>query len=317
MDIKKLSVLLFLGITLNTTSQAGVVIKGNDGSTEKIQGALLGLQTKATLLGFAKNEYDLGMAYYEGKIVERDPQKAAEWLLKASKKNYAPAMFVYGGMLLTGDGTQRNIQLGSQLINAAAAKGDKQALALIEESKKQKLPEKSTNQISQNQNANDGMCSYQDYYMQSLGDIEYAKRHGKVAIDTEDYVKGPCKINVVYGQNNRVEIYTNFRANNKNYDLYAVTKLKDSCGYDQCMMAINANQPINKAELMPYDRIEQYDLKDNQLSRSSDEDPNSLNEKIKQNQSYCFEAAAAHSATKFCMNLGGKTVHQDERAVEN
>ncbi len=315
MGIQKLALVIMCGLSLSTVSQAGIVVKGSDGSVEKIQSALLGLQTKATLLGFAKNEYDLGMAYYEGEIVQRDPQKAAEWLLKASKKNYAPAMFVFGGMLLTGDGVQENIQLGSQLIHAAAAKGDKQALALIEETKKEKSPEKPTNQISKNQNLNNGMCSYQDFYIQSAGDQDYAKKQGRVVEDTEEYVKGPCKINIHYNRNNIVEIYVDFRADNENYNAYILTKLKDSCDDEKCGMLITDLKPISKYPLIEYDRIVQYDQKGNELASNLDEDSKSLNEKIRQNQSYCFKATWTHSGTIFCMNLGGSTVYQNERIL--
>ncbi len=56
----------------------------------------------------------------KGKIVQRDRRKAAEWLLKAANKNYAPAMFVVGKMALIGDGIQQNVEAGNQLIQAAA-----------------------------------------------------------------------------------------------------------------------------------------------------------------------------------------------------
>ena len=58
------------------------------------------------------------MAYYEGKLIPRDPQKASEWLLKAAKKNYAPAMFTLGKMLKVGDGVEKNTALGHQLIQS-------------------------------------------------------------------------------------------------------------------------------------------------------------------------------------------------------
>lgn len=119
--------LFFVGSIAN----ANPTIRGSDGTVEVVQPALLALQSKATLLGFAKNEYELGMAYYDGKLVPRNAAKAAEWLIKASKKNYAPAMFVLGKMLIKGDGVEKNIHLGAELLTAAANKNNKDALEYI------------------------------------------------------------------------------------------------------------------------------------------------------------------------------------------
>lgn len=104
--IKSVALLSLTGLIFSR-SHAAIVVKYASGSVEQLQSALLSLQVKGRLLGFAKNEYDLGMAYYEGNLVKRNPQKAAEWLLKAAQKNHAPAMFMLGRMLLVGDGIQK------------------------------------------------------------------------------------------------------------------------------------------------------------------------------------------------------------------
>ncbi len=61
---------------------------------EPIIPAIAGLQTKAIVIGFAKNQYELGMAYYEGKSHSKNTAKAVEWLHRAKWKNYAPAKVV-------------------------------------------------------------------------------------------------------------------------------------------------------------------------------------------------------------------------------
>lgn len=309
MKIQKVSLATILGFTCCMSVQAAIQVKSGN-STEKIQAPLLNLQAKATLLGFAKNEYELGLAYYEGKIVQRDPQKAAEWLLKAANKNYAPAMFVVGKMALIGDGIQQNIQAGNQLIQAAANKGDKQALTFINESKQLKAVDQKKHSVYTNQNIHNGMCSYQDYYIQSAGDHDRAKQQGKKVKDIEEYVKGPCKINVTYSKNNRVEINANLYANSQNYAVYIVTKLNDSCDDGTCGMAID----VPKEHLTEYDRIRLYNTKGEAIENNED-DSRVLKTRLKSHQSYCFEAFWAHSGTVFCINLEGNDVYQHESAV--
>ena len=308
MNIKNVTFALLTGLMCSTT-QAAIIVKDGKGNVEHLQSALLGLQTKATLLGFAKNEYDLGMAYYNGELVKRDPQKAAEWLLKAAKKNYAPAMFTLGKMLIAGDGVQKNGSAGSQLIQTAANKRNEQAIAFIK-ANQQPVQVSAKPNIAQAKNTSiNGMCSYQDFYIQSAGDHEYAARQGKKVKDIEEYVKGPCKINVQYKQNNLVEIEAKLYAAKQSYDAYILTKLKDDCDDGKCGITIDTDRKY----LSEYDKIVQYDSKNNEIEEEYAE--KFLKEKIKTNQSYCFQSMWAHSGNNFCLNLGGQNVYQHDRAV--
>ncbi|WP_171501057.1 tetratricopeptide repeat protein [Acinetobacter wanghuae] len=93
--------------------------------------AIAGLQSKAMLLGFAKNQYDLGMAYYDETKIPRNTAKAIEWLTLASEKNYAPAKVTLAKMLLTGDGVKPNQALAMQLLQQAVGQGDEQAKQIL------------------------------------------------------------------------------------------------------------------------------------------------------------------------------------------
>lgn len=93
--------------------------------------AIAGLQSKAMLLGFAKNQYDLGMAYYDGTKIPRNTAKAIEWLNLASEKNYAPAKVTLAKMLLSGDGVKPNQALAMQLLQQAVGQGDEQAKQIL------------------------------------------------------------------------------------------------------------------------------------------------------------------------------------------
>lgn len=116
---------------------------------EPIIPAIAGLQSKAILLGFAKNQYDLGMAYYEGKVIPKNTTKAVEWLNRASQKNYAPAKVALAQILLTGDGVNQNISLALSLLQQAARKGDAQALQLLSQIKSIETNSNSKNNIDQ------------------------------------------------------------------------------------------------------------------------------------------------------------------------
>ena len=159
--------------------------------------------------------------------------------------------------------------------------------------------------------SNNGMCSYQDFYILSAGDIAYAEENDEDIENSETYVKGACTINISYGQNNVVQINANLRANNEDYPAYIVTKLNKECD-DTCGISISTE----KHHLMGYDVIRRYDLAGNDLDQDSEQSENYLKEKIKANQSYCFQSLYAHSGSVFCLNLGGTTVYQATRALE-
>jgi TPR repeat protein len=47
---------------------------------------------RAALQGYPDAEFSLGLAYAEGRGVERDPQQALGWLQRAARRGHAPAM---------------------------------------------------------------------------------------------------------------------------------------------------------------------------------------------------------------------------------
>lgn len=98
---------------------------------EPIIPAIAKEQSKALLLGFAKNQYDLGMVYYDGVKIPRNTSKAIEWLDRASSKNYAPAKVILAKMLFSGDGLQVNEALAIQLLQQANAQGYEPAKQML------------------------------------------------------------------------------------------------------------------------------------------------------------------------------------------
>ena len=285
----KLQYLAFvLGVVMfSNTVQAGITLKTADGTSEQVQVALVGLQTKATVLGFAKNQYDLGMAYYEGKLVERDPKKAAEWLSKAAAKGYAPAMFVLGGMLLGGDGVNQNIPLGSQLINSAAAKGDKSALAFIDAAKNDKSITKTNNQINQNQAA----CSLDiyDYGMYILKD------------DPDIHIEkvGSCSVTITQVQQGVETLLTFVGKKNKGDKVQIITKNING----ELESEINFIKDNEYLDRFISSDIEFYDSTGNSLDPVTDE-PYTENTP---NVSKCFFERTNHRGITVCYKVNAKS----------
>ncbi|GAB6842878.1 hypothetical protein HNR00_004905 [Methylorubrum rhodinum] len=63
---------------------------------------------QAAKLGDARAQHDVGLAYEKGSLVDRDIDKAAEWLRKSAEQDYADGQFAYGVLLATGRGKGLN-----------------------------------------------------------------------------------------------------------------------------------------------------------------------------------------------------------------
>lgn len=52
---------------------------------------------KQAVKGDAESQCQLGLAYYKGDVLERSPEKAFRWWMKAAKQKYVHAMpyFIY------------------------------------------------------------------------------------------------------------------------------------------------------------------------------------------------------------------------------
>lgn len=127
---------IMMGLVLSA-SVLGANTAAAETIREPIIPAIAGLQSKAILLGFAKNQYELGMAYYDGTLIPRDTAKAIEWLNRANAKGYAPAQVVLAKMNLTGDGVVANPQLAYQLLQQAAQKGNQDAINMLQQVQQQ------------------------------------------------------------------------------------------------------------------------------------------------------------------------------------
>lgn len=65
--------------------------------------------------------FNLGMAYYNGDGVEKNPYKAAQWLELAVKQNFSQAQYTLGLLLIEGaDGVTKNTVKGLRLLKDAS-----------------------------------------------------------------------------------------------------------------------------------------------------------------------------------------------------
>lgn len=82
--------------------------------------------------GDALAQAKLGALYILGRDgVERDDQKAAEWMLKAAKQGLIEAEVVMAALYDRGLGVPHNVDMATQWYEKAAAKGHGASLALL------------------------------------------------------------------------------------------------------------------------------------------------------------------------------------------
>ncbi|MCH9806887.1 MAG: sel1 repeat family protein [Alphaproteobacteria bacterium] len=89
----------------NTTALVNLanLFQQGQGVTEDQKKAMTYVK-KAAELGDARAQYELGIAYEKGTILERNIESAAGWLKKAALQDYADGQFAYGVMLATSYG---------------------------------------------------------------------------------------------------------------------------------------------------------------------------------------------------------------------
>jgi len=78
---------------------------------------------RAANKGLATAQATLGMIYFTGIGVERDPKEAIAWCSKAAQKRLPLGMFYLGMAYSSGDGISRNNDFSNRWIRAAADKG--------------------------------------------------------------------------------------------------------------------------------------------------------------------------------------------------
>ena len=86
---------------------------------------------QAAQQGDAKAEAKLGAMYLLGSGVDKDEQKAAEWMLKAAKQGHVEAQVVIAAMYDRGMGVPNDVNMANQWYEKAAAQGNSASMAIL------------------------------------------------------------------------------------------------------------------------------------------------------------------------------------------
>jgi hypothetical protein len=81
--------------------------------------------------GDAKAQAKLGAMYLLGNGVEKDEQKAAEWLLKAANQGHVEAQMIVAALFDRGLGVKNDVKMATHWYEKAAAQGNAPALAIL------------------------------------------------------------------------------------------------------------------------------------------------------------------------------------------
>lgn len=223
--MRKIILAMMIGNSLFSTSNIQAKTMN-----EQIIPAIAGVQSKALLLGFAKNQYDLGMAYYDGQKIPRNTSKAIEWLNLASEKNYAPAKVVLAKMLLSGDGVNPNPVLATRLLQQAASNGNQQAKQMLEQTSN--TP--SASQIAQQYSAFDQALLCQGWYTKNMTQPSFLEQMAR------DEIEGKAHKNIEIGLKQTYQIQDTYRYYPEYKDAYADTP------YVQIFLPRNAKNALFK-----------------------------------------------------------------------
>lgn len=79
--------------------------------------------SKAAKKGDTKSQYNLGWIYYQGNGVKQDYKKSFEWYLKVAQKGDVKAQHNIGWMFMEGKGAKKDKVLAYKWINIAASQG--------------------------------------------------------------------------------------------------------------------------------------------------------------------------------------------------
>jgi TPR repeat protein len=82
---------------------------------------------KAADQNFAPAQYNVGIAYAQGLGVPKDPRQAVEWYQKAAKQGFDPAQYNLGTSLYQGQGVAKDPVMAYVWLSLAAAQGNQDA----------------------------------------------------------------------------------------------------------------------------------------------------------------------------------------------
>ncbi|MGD8940790.1 MAG: hypothetical protein PVJ72_15505, partial [Gammaproteobacteria bacterium] len=136
-----------------------------------------------------EHQYLLGMMYINGSGVEKDPNTALQWFLKAAQQNHSEAQYQLGQMYNTGMGVKANPEEAKTWLSKAAEGGlDKasESLKAIIKAEEQRLLDNDINAL-----ANSPVYAY--LQKANKGDIDSQFQLGMIYLTGKEVDKDPKK----------------------------------------------------------------------------------------------------------------------------
>jgi hypothetical protein len=90
---------------------------------------------QAASQGDVYSQFRLGQLYYEGKGVEKNDEKAAQWLLKAAQQDHSEAQYILATMYEKGAGVEQNDKEAFKWFSKAACQGHERAFVMLDSGK--------------------------------------------------------------------------------------------------------------------------------------------------------------------------------------
>lgn len=79
------------------------------------------------------HQFELGVAYYEGELIEKDDKKAFQWILKSAEQGYSNAQLFLGAMYNEGVGVDQSDEKTLEWWIKAAEQGNENAIEDLRE----------------------------------------------------------------------------------------------------------------------------------------------------------------------------------------
>ena len=88
---------------------------------------------QAAKAGVPAAAHEMGLAYYHGKGLDKDPAMAARWMALGAQAGHTPSMHLLGVLYFNGEGVSRDRAQGQQWVKQAVVLGDEKAAITLEQ----------------------------------------------------------------------------------------------------------------------------------------------------------------------------------------